>query len=426
MPSAMTHSKNPCPLCTSRRPVAAAQRGVTLIELLVGVAIGLMATLVITQVAVVYEGQKRTTTSGSDAQVNGTLALQTLQREIQSSGYGLTSSGLLGCTEIRGGYDSTPFVNIFEADEDGASATGVPMSPVMITDGSGGLAAGGASGVTTSGQPDRLRILASNNPNVSLPQRVKNEHTRTDTRFDLDDNTNVGNSVGDLMLSVPPAIDGSWCSLFVFSRLTTKNVDGTDVPSEEIWHEIDSVSGATWHWNPDATSTVFPTKTSAGAFLINLGSLKSAQTNLRYRSYEINLDRAALQMRSYNAITGKVEAAVELFPNIVSLQMTYGIDTKATPTNQADTWSNKLPTQVVGGVTVTQWRRIVAMRLAVVARSAQPEKETVTPSMPQWSPDGVNKSFIPVNLDGRVSNWKNYRYKVFETVVPLRNILWQS
>lgn len=426
MSPAMSLSKNSGLPGHRLRPAVAAQRGVTLIELLVGVAIGLMATLVITQVALVYEGQKRTTTSGSDSQVNGTLALQTLQREIQSSGYGLTSAGLLGCTEIRGGYDGTPFVNIFEAAEDGATATGVPMSPVMITNGAGGVAAGGASGITTSGQPDRLRILASDNPNVSLPQRVKNEHTRTDNKFDLDDNTNVGNSVGDLMLAVPPAIDGSWCSLFALSRLTTKNVGGTDVPSEEIWHEIDSVSGATWHWNPDATSTVFPTKTSAGTFLINLGSLKSAQTNLRYRSYEINLDRAALQVRSYNAVTGKVEDAVELFPNIVSLQMTYGIDSKATPTNQADTWSNTPPTQVVSGVTVTQWRRIVAVRIAVVARSAQPEKEQVTPSMPQWSPDGVNKSFIPVNLGGKVSDWKNYRYKVFETVVPLRNILWQA
>ena len=80
-----------------RRPA----RGVSLIELMIGMAIGLLAVLVMTQVTVVFEGRKRSTTSGSDAQVNGALALQTLQRDIQMAGYGMTSGGAAGCT-LRG------------------------------------------------------------------------------------------------------------------------------------------------------------------------------------------------------------------------------------------------------------------------------------------------------------------------------------
>ena len=52
--------------------------GFTLVELMVAMVIGLVTTLVITQVLAFSEGQKRTTTSGSDAQVNGSLALYTL------------------------------------------------------------------------------------------------------------------------------------------------------------------------------------------------------------------------------------------------------------------------------------------------------------------------------------------------------------
>ncbi|MFM2347940.1 MAG: hypothetical protein RL654_2693, partial [Pseudomonadota bacterium] len=57
---------------TSTLPVPIAQRrvrqrGVTLIELMVGMVIGLLAVLVISQVAILYEGRKRTITSGSDA-----------------------------------------------------------------------------------------------------------------------------------------------------------------------------------------------------------------------------------------------------------------------------------------------------------------------------------------------------------------------
>jgi len=54
-------------------------RGFTLIELMVAVALGLLTTLVIAQVFLQSEGNKRTTTSGSDAQVTGALALYALQ-----------------------------------------------------------------------------------------------------------------------------------------------------------------------------------------------------------------------------------------------------------------------------------------------------------------------------------------------------------
>lgn len=49
----------------SSRPMASSQRGVTLIELMIGMVIGLLAVLVISQVAILYEGRKRTITSGA-------------------------------------------------------------------------------------------------------------------------------------------------------------------------------------------------------------------------------------------------------------------------------------------------------------------------------------------------------------------------
>ena len=73
------------------------QRGVTLVELLVGMAIGLFAVLLITQVAILFDSQKRSTTSGADAQINGAVALHTLQRDLQAAGFGLTAGGGAGC-----------------------------------------------------------------------------------------------------------------------------------------------------------------------------------------------------------------------------------------------------------------------------------------------------------------------------------------
>lgn len=66
-----------------------AQRGLTLVELLVGLATGLVVLLVASQVMQAFEGQKRTSTGGNDSQTNGALAVYLLEQEIRMAGYGL-------------------------------------------------------------------------------------------------------------------------------------------------------------------------------------------------------------------------------------------------------------------------------------------------------------------------------------------------
>src|SRR5690348_4873340 len=74
------------------------QRGFSLIEIMVGVAIGMIGIVVIFQALSVWESRKRTTSSGSDAQVAGTLAMFNLERDVRLAGYGFGMSSLLGCT----------------------------------------------------------------------------------------------------------------------------------------------------------------------------------------------------------------------------------------------------------------------------------------------------------------------------------------
>ena len=72
------------------------QKGVTLVELMVALVIGAITVLAIQQVMAMFEGQKRASTGGADAQVNGAIALFTLEREIRQAGYGLfTGEGSL-------------------------------------------------------------------------------------------------------------------------------------------------------------------------------------------------------------------------------------------------------------------------------------------------------------------------------------------
>jgi type IV pilus assembly protein PilW len=119
--------------------------------------------------------------------------------------------------------------------------------------------------------------------------------------------------------------------------------------------------------------------------------------------------------------------AVVISEGIVLLKAEYGTDVTGTGTPL--TWSQGVPVNV---------RSVKAVRLAVVARSVQPEKPSVaggacdtTIAYPIWSGSNItatNSTAVPLDLSanlnlatGGTDDWKCYRYKTFENTVPLRN-----
>lgn len=360
------------------------QRGVTLIELMVGVVVGLLATLVITQTLVFAEAQKRTTTNGADAQVNGTLSLYTLERDLKEAGYGLTTvSSSLGC-EIRSTYKG--------------AASNFTLAPVVITAG-----AAGAS--------DTIRVLGSSKDNYSVPALIVKDHPANAANFFV--NTGVGIADGDFMLAIPETPDASnWCSLFQVTD--SKAGAGPGLGNNQVLHN----SGQS-DWNNPGGSTIFPnTGYNTGSYLLNLGAIIN-------RSYSIsnNLD---LQLATFSS-TSATTITENLFPNIVQLQAFYGKDTNAD--GSVDVYDKVIPTTQAG------WSQILTVRVAVVARSTQFEREVVTSANPLWDVGSAvatsgsaacgTSSCVSIKIDN-LPDWRNYRYKVYETTVPLRNMLWRS
>jgi type IV pilus assembly protein PilW len=72
------------------------------------------------------------------------------------------------------------------------------------------------------------------------------------------------------------------------------------------------------------------------------------------------------------------------------------------------------------------WTRLLAVRFALLARSTQFETLQVTATAPRWSAGSFTMRNIDNTADDNpagVNNWRNYRYNVFEAVVPLRNTI---
>ncbi len=354
------------------------QGGFTLIELMVGMVIGLLATVVIAQVLVVSEGRRRTTVSGSDAQVSGALALYSVQREAQIAGYGMTAAvGGIGCP--------------IKAQRNGVDYN-FTLAPLVITDGA-------------SGAPDRLLIMSSGKLNYSVPATVRTNHPRTAANFFV--NTTIGMEVDDLMIAVPQTFDANnWCSIF--------NV--TNLPGNtQIIHN----SGTGGSWNQPGGQTIFPNAGyPAGSMIVNLGQFVTRDIGVSATQ--------TLEARTFSTTTA-LTTTEDLYPDIVNLQALYGKDTDGN--GVVDTYDNTTPTTGAG------WRQVLAVRIAIVARSAQMEKEGVITAEPLWDVGTAasvtgsaacgTSNCVTLKID-TLPDWQRYRYKVYDSVVPLRNMLWHS
>jgi len=335
------------------------QTGFSLVEILVGLLIGLLATLVIMQVFSVFEGQKRTTTGTADAQTNGSIALFTLSRELGTAGYGLlpVANSAIKC--------DAP--NIDTA----AAAAGVTsLSPVSILDGGGGAS-------------DQITIRYGNSATAGIPMSISLMNVAI---ANVDNNLYCGNGIG-VVLTGP-----NTCNV------TTVVPDGVDTTKITI-----GVAGSA----------------SANNELACLGQW----SEVTYRISNDNLERNT----------------TPVVADIVNMQAQYGISNAAN-SNVIVQWVNADAAPWIAPTTANR-NRIKAVRIAVVSRNGLAEKNNVSlpcDSLTSSTPTGVcawsGTSAQPTiaspapqitlvdAADG--TSWQRYRYRVFENIVPLRNVIW--
>lgn len=346
--------------------------GFSLVEIMVGMVIGLISTIIVMQVFATFEEQKRTSTSGADAQTNGGVSLYTIERDMRMAGYGFADA--TGCALNR--------------SFNGTALASLTLMPVAI-----GNAAGGNGS-------DTLTILASNKSSWSVPIRVITNHTQAATQFNT--NATVGIAQNDLLIAYELIGGTPACTLF--------QVNNANPVLNPLTH-------TTGNWN--GNSAIFPASGySTDALLLNTGS---------FLSHTYSLDtNGNLLFADYSSATNTSNSQI-LSPDLVSLQAEYGFDTRAgvQTDGQVDSWSATMIDADASGVTgdAGDIQRIYAVRFAVVARSGLMEKPlpdgtcTTTTASPVWTGGAIDLSAL--------ANWQCYRYKTFETVVPLRNMLWR-
>ena len=382
---------------TSRSSRRRSSHGLSLIEILVGVAIGLIGIVAIFQAVAVWTKHTQSTSSGGDAQVAGTLALFNIERDLKQAGHGFGKAGtpVMGC-----------LVSVIRAP------FSFGLRPVEITAGAGGA-------------PDQINVLYGDS-SFYVDESTLTSSTATTKTL----KRRGGFKIGDLaVVAVNPGASAATASCQLIEVTDDLNPDGvsiahTDVPYASYYHAASSPL-VTPRFNDPASAPSATTGT-----MYNLGPEPILNT------WSIQGNRV---LRRSEGLQVQATAPMDIAEGVINLKAEYGYDTNAN--GQIDDgpgnveWLTALPAGA-------DWRRVLAVRIAVLVRSRQFERSSdpgasaasvVTSSNPFYFDDPVNRKFLMTNVDGSLpaittvgdpNNWRHYRYRVYERVIPLRNILW--
>jgi type IV pilus assembly protein PilW len=348
------------------------QAGFTLAEIMVGLAIGMLATLVILQVFSVFETQKRATTGTADAQTNGNIALYTLGRELQLAGYGLMPFGQPSSKVPLG--DSAIECNALTIDGTADATTPNRLTPVVINDGAS----------------DTITIRYGNAPGGGIPSQIANLTANVATVA-----SNVGCRQGDRTL----VYNGANCAMSYASAVSASS---SSVPA-----------------------TIELKDTTLAVNQANLACL-GTWNEISYSASGGNLVRKGSPLAAGDPVVA----------GIVNIQAQYGVSATA-DSNLVTQWVD-----ASGGTwaapSVTDRNRIKAIHIAIVARNAKVEPNNVTSACTSvkgtanngpcaWDDSNVDAApAINLSNDADGTSWQRYRYRVFETIIPLRNVIWSQ
>jgi type IV pilus assembly protein PilW len=394
-------------------------RGFSLIELMVAMAIGLIVTLAITRVMIATDDSKRRSTSTNDTVQAGMYSSFILERAIRQAGTGYTQrlNELFGCrinasktSNTPGGPRLLPATAPFPAPFTNA-ALDRRLAPVLIEQDAAN------SGSEVRG--DVISVLSGAGGKSELPLRAMS-----------------------FSPAIPPHFSIQFAGEYVPGSLVLVGGDRTDATGNPIRdcmvQQVQTVASRQLVLGGDYFSMTggtvnfsdFPSMSLAHAAQLGVIGPTPEQSNLPlFQMFAVGDDATIF---SYDLLrTGATETANAPQPvsdSVVEMRALYGVDTDldrvhngwqdpgAAPFRYADL------TDGSSGA-LQRLKQINSIRLGLIVRSPLQEKEEVAPTelvlfrgLTSASGGSLERTRT-LSADERV-----YRYRVLETVIPLRNM----
>jgi type IV pilus assembly protein PilW len=399
----------------SRTSVFWRYRGVTLIELMVGLVIGLIVTLAVFSVLNASEGRSRTATSLNDAAQSGSIAAYNIDRYVRSAGTGFAEGWRrVGNCTINATLPSgaaLPRLNAFPAPF-GAVPQTLRLAPLVVFEGAG------ANG------SDVLMIMSGSAGFGEVPMTASGGSTSAAlTRLP---NT-IGFNRGDLIMIA----GGSECMLSQVSVAQNQCAGNPAAPAADCGQDL-LFGGAYYDAefpNPAARLDGFGGgATPFDVHVFNLGSPVTNPPSFALIGVGPNSVLFRLDLLETQGI-----APLPMAEGVRHLHAVYGLDTNGD--GRIDTWQRPAAGTDWSGANLNngstdsaaRLRQIISLRLALVTRSDLIERELepgvpVSPASIELFSDLPAGSQVTIDLTAAGEN-RNQRHRVIELTIPVRNHL---
>ena len=393
------------------------QKGFTLTEVMVAVAIGLISSVVIFKAMQSSNIINTAVGGGADSTTNGQIALYSIERDIRMAGYGMNEQSAVGCRVIYTNSNLTLPTDIVNNN--------AILAPVSLS--------------VINGSNLQTLTDAQNNPTI----RVAYAGLKFVANSRLTRDFNGGNQ--------PLAITNQ----FGFTDPgTVLLLTGPAAPTVSMTpcmtRQVTGVSGSDIFIQ---ASPAFPLNNAAGVAMTNsrdieykvfsMGSLAAANLNVpanipNWNEYRVNRANATLEVRNLFTTTDFTTVA----NNIADMYVDYLLADGTVQASNAKTQTLKDST--TNDLSVSRgWNNIVGVRVALLSRGSAPDysqgsickteptnAKTVTPpTSPTLQPnflDNAGNLVAPFVLNTTINPDAHcYRYRVHQSVIMMRNMTWR-
>ncbi|KAB2968921.1 MAG: hypothetical protein F9K15_07775 [Zoogloea sp.] len=404
--------------CTDRQPVGPASRarqaGLSIVEMMVGVAVGLIATTVVMHTYSSSEMYRRNLTGTGDAVQAASIAAQRLDLALQGAGASLSrSTRVWGCRLLvtYAGNAVLPRSSAFPAPFDSMPQT-LRAVPVVVQNGGTSssdviLTMGGDSGSANQplsvSSPSGNSLVASPTPPIGIGL-----------------NSGASASEFDLFLVAPQDVGGGPgdCRIVQVASTFAPQTLVTDATVSQKVAQIADIPiplNASTYGNVDSSIL----NKSPAAFHLGL------RADPNFSMVGVNENRELVVYDVLNRFSPQV-----IGENVFLMKVRYGLDNGANGgtinDNAVDDWvspgeSGWTITELMDGKAATQQKIgfIKAIRIAIVLRSSQAvNSDAVVSSIDMFQDLAASRRFSYALS----SDEKRYQYQVYEWVIPLRNM----
>lgn len=393
---------------------ARAQRGFGLVEIMIGLLIGLIAVLVIYQVYTVSEGFKRNTTAAGEAQQTGLFSAFVLGMELGNAGAGMAvaSLDLASCPDPGGAmpmrfaksWRPLPVVIADSGDPSKPDTFVVNYSMATTLPTTAPFTAAALAGSqfqvqSPTGFHDNDLVvgvyLPGSQPPPSPPAPNPSCATSKITNVALTNDTQGDVTITQTPIDPPGGIDLTGASTLLDLG-----------PCDRVQKIMYSLKGSAWDNKP----------------VCNVGTPCVLYSTPLLDTQGANCGKPA------NPFVGNPLAA-----NIVNMKIQYGIDTDKDKAQTLDTWvpatgAWSYDTLMQDTTLVPTISQIKAVRIGIIVQSEQFDKSLGDYNWVMFDCGAANKANCPGRLTGTIAAQTNpagnWRFRKYETVIPLRNAIW--